>query len=66
MASILEDIEAFIAAKEISPTAFGDMASNDRHLVRQLRSGRRLWPETEAKIRKFMAEYTPDQSSAAA
>ncbi len=53
-------------ANGLSATAFGDLYANDRHLVRQLRNGRRLWPETEAKIRKFMAEYTPDQSSAAA
>lgn len=59
MANILEDIEAFMEANGLSATGFGDLYSNDRHLVRQLRNGRRLWPETEAKIRVFMAEYVP-------
>jgi len=36
---------------------FGALVMNDRHLVRQLRAGRRLWPETEAKVRAFMASY---------
>ncbi len=66
MASILEDVEAFLKVNDkISATAFGDGAMKDRHLVRQLRAGRRLWPETEAKVRTFMAEYTPHQSAAA-
>lgn len=66
MANILEDIEAFMEANGLSATAFGDLYSNDRHLVRQLRNGRRLWPETEAKIRKFMAEYSPATQASAA
>lgn len=66
MANILDDIEAFIARNELSPTAFGDLAMKDRHLVRQLKKGRRLWPETEAKVRDFMKGYRPaDQQSAA-
>lgn len=47
---------------------FGDLAMKDRHLVRQLRNGRRLWPETEAKVRAFMASYasqSPTQDRAA-
>lgn len=45
---------------------FGDLVMRDRHLVRQLRNGRRLWPETEAKVRAFMAEYRPASQGAAA
>ncbi|MBB4611674.1 hypothetical protein GGQ89_003924 [Sphingomonas yabuuchiae] len=33
-------------------------------MVRQLREGRRLWPETEAKVRKFMSEYQPARAAA--
>lgn len=58
MANILEDIETFLKANpNISPTAFGDLAMKDRHLVRQVRDGRYLFPKTEAKVRKFMDEY---------
>lgn len=61
MSSLLQDIEAFLATHSatLSPTAFGERAMNDRHLVRQLRGGRRLWPETEQKVRHFMATYHP-------
>lgn len=36
---------------------FGRKAANDWKLVRQLRAGRRLWPDTETRIRAFMASY---------
>lgn len=56
MDQLLGDIEAFLARNPtFSPTRFGDEALGDRHFVRQLRGGRRVWPETEAKVRAFMA-----------
>jgi hypothetical protein len=62
MGHLLADIETFLVDHpEVSPTALGDNALGDRHFVRQLRSGRRVWPETEAKVRAFMAEYQPVQ-----
>jgi hypothetical protein len=66
MNPLLQDIEAFLETHRatLSPTAFGEMAMNDRHLVRQMRGGRRIWPETEAKIRRFMATYKPEQEAA--
>jgi hypothetical protein len=66
MANLINDIEAFMASHGVSPTAFGQRALGDRHFVRQLRAGRRLWPETEAKVRTFMATYRPDTQEAAA
>ena len=65
MNPILSDIEAFLTSHGVSATRFGDLAMEDRHLVRQLRQGRRLWPETEAKVRTFMATYRPKQEAAA-
>lgn len=61
MSSLLQDVEAFLAThrETLSATAFGERAMNDRHLVRQLRNGRRLWPETEEKVRHFMVTYHP-------
>ncbi len=64
MAQLLTDIEAFLAEQGLAPTRFGDAALGDRHFVRQLRDGRRVWPETEKKVRDFMAGY-PDQQEAA-
>ena len=55
--ALLNDIEAFLEKHEMSPTALGDRALGDRHFVRQLRQGRRVWPETEGKVRAFMCEH---------
>jgi len=57
MSTLLPEIELFLQATGIRPTAFGDQALGDRHFVRQLRAGRRCWPETEQKVRSFMAGY---------
>lgn len=68
MSTLLEDIEAFLGThEELSATAFGERALGDRHLVHQMkRRGRRLWPETERKVRHFMATYRPDPPQDAA
>lgn len=47
------------------PTRFGELAMSDKGFVFRLRNGRRTWPETEAKVRRFMAAYRPDMESAA-
>lgn len=57
MSNVLSDIESFLKNSGLGAATFGELAMNDRHLVRQLRNGRRLWPETEAKVRAFMATY---------
>jgi hypothetical protein len=63
MADLLHDVEAFLEANpDIKPTRFGAEALGDRHFVKTLRGGRRLWPETEQKVRTFMAEYQPDKA----
>jgi hypothetical protein len=66
MTTLLDDIEAFLTTHEMAPTRFGDDALGDRHFVKQLRTGRRVWPETEAKARRFMATYRPDAQQEAA
>lgn len=60
MSSLLSDIHAFCEAQNIKPTRFGEMALNDKPFVSQLEAGRRVWPETEAKVRRFMATYRPE------
>lgn len=66
MDTILSEIEAFLDAHGMAAATFGALARNDRHLVRQLRAGRRLWPETATEIRKFMATYRPAPKGKAA
>lgn len=57
MAQLLDDIEAFLETHKMPPTTFGANALGDNHFVKQLRKGRRVWPETEAKVRRYMATY---------
>jgi hypothetical protein len=57
MTPLLSDVEAFLDTHKMAPTKFGADALGDRHFVRQLREGRRVWPETESRVRRFMATY---------
>lgn len=57
MTTLLTDVERFLADNNLAPTRFGEDALGDRHFVRQLRDGRRVWPETEKKVRDFMASF---------
>lgn len=71
MSTLLEDIEAFIATHGLSESQFGVSAINDKNLVPDLRGERRerprrLWPETEAAVRRFMATYRPEPKEDAA
>jgi len=66
MATLLEEIRLFCETHNMPPTRFGDLALNDKPFVAQLESGRRGWPENEAKVRRFMATYKPDTEQDAA
>jgi len=67
--TLLNEIEAFITTHGIAESAFGREALGDWRLIKELRGEsarsrpRRLWPETEAKIRHFMATYRPKQAA---
>jgi tRNA-dihydrouridine synthase len=56
---LLADVDAFMAQTGMSPVTFGRQALNDPHFVRDLRGEgrpkpRRLWPETEQRVRAFI------------
>ncbi len=53
---LLRDIAAAAKARGVSETTFGRLAVDDGKLVKRLRKGRRVWPETEQKIRAFIAK----------
>lgn len=62
MSALLTDILQFCADHDMAETRFGDLALNDKPFVSQLRGDgdkapRRVWPETEQKVRDFMAVY---------
>lgn len=54
--NLLSEIDQFLAEFGIGEHRFGILAANNGRLVERLRSGGRVWPETEERIRKFMSE----------
>lgn len=56
---LLASIEAFIEKNSMSATAFGELAMNDRHLIRRLRRGGSVTMDTADLLRLFMANYRP-------
>ena len=64
MDDLLTQIEGFIESHRLSEWQFGEQAVNDRHFVRQLRAGRDLRMSTVAKVRDFMATYSPAERAA--
>lgn len=48
------DIKAFLHRTGMPETRFGRLAVGDPRLVSDLRRGRRLRPETEARLRAFI------------
>lgn len=54
--SLLKDIDAFLAKTGMGAFRFGILAARNGRLVERLRSGGRVWPETEEMVRRFMAE----------
>jgi hypothetical protein len=61
---IIQEIEAFCLAHDMTESTFGRLALKDWKFVKELRGSedrkpRRLWPETEQTLRHFMATYRP-------
>jgi hypothetical protein len=52
--SLLSEIEAFLADSGMSPSYFGRCACGNTELVDRLQSGKRVWPETEVRVRAWM------------
>lgn len=55
---LLRDIQAFLRKTKMGPAYFGKRAAENSELVKRLEAGGRVWPETEARIRAFMAQHT--------
>jgi hypothetical protein len=52
---LLSEIDEFLAATGLSGSRFGVLAAHNARLVERLRSGGRVWPETEKMVRDFLA-----------
>jgi len=53
------EIDRFLAKTGMKESSFGRGAVNDWKLIGDIRKGRRLWPDTEERIRTFMDSYEP-------
>jgi hypothetical protein len=53
-AILLHEIDAFLAEKGRGAYRFGLIAAGNGRLVERLREGRRIWPETEMKVRAYI------------
>jgi hypothetical protein len=51
-------IERFLHEHGLSPTRFGRLAAHDPRLVLDMRMGREIRPEMEAKLRQFILVHT--------
>lgn len=51
-------VERFLKEQRLPPTKFGRLAAHDPRLVLDMRMGRTIRPETEAKLRQFIANYS--------
>jgi hypothetical protein len=52
---LLSEIDEFLTATGLSGSRFGVLAARNARLVERLRSGGRVWPETEKMVRDFLA-----------
>ena len=52
--ALLSEVEAFLKATGMGPAYFGKQSCGNSEIVNRLRTGGRVWPETEAKIRAYM------------
>jgi hypothetical protein len=56
---LLRDVHSYLKATGMAISTLGKKSVNDGKCIGRLRAGGRAWPETLAKIRKFMTENPP-------
>jgi len=64
MTELIQQVEDFCAQQCVTESAFGELALNDRHFVRQLRAGRDVRMSTVLKVRRFMETFRADADHA--
>ncbi|PWE56792.1 hypothetical protein DEM27_10545 [Metarhizobium album] len=62
---LLTEIEKFMLEAQLGPHRFGILAASNGRLVDRLREGRRIWPDTELQVRKFMREQRKKRNAGA-
>nr|WP_298897458.1 hypothetical protein [uncultured Altererythrobacter sp.] len=62
---LIRSIEKFLREHDMAATKFGRLAAHDPRFVLDLRMGRIPRPHTEARVRRWMASYSPSRIPAA-
>ncbi|QIG52760.1 hypothetical protein G6N82_13520 [Altererythrobacter sp. BO-6] len=62
---LIRSVEKFLREHDMAATKFGRLAAHDPRFVLDLRMGRMPRAGTEARVRRWMAEYTPQRIPAA-
>ena len=60
---LLEQIESFLSQGSMAESTFGRLAVNDGKLVRRLRDGGRVWPETAEKVAAFIRQMDSGEAA---
>lgn len=60
---LLADIEAFLSQTGMGESYFGKRAIGNSEVVKRLRDGGRVWPETEEGLRKFMRKTLSEDAA---
>lgn len=59
---LIHEIEAFLSQTGMGPTYFGKKAVGNSEVLDRLKSGGRVWPDTEDKLRAFIADNSPSSA----
>ena len=59
---LLQEIEEYLSLTGMGEAYFGKKSARNSELVRRLRDGGRIWPETADRVRRFMAGNPPASS----
>lgn len=62
---ILPEIESFLSETGMGESYFGKKAVGNSELVDRLRNGRRIWPDTEERVRDFIESQRQRDGDAA-
>lgn len=61
--SLISEIDQFLAESGMPEYRLGWLAVNNRRLVERLRAGGRIWPDTEEKVRAFIASQRQNEAA---
>ncbi len=61
---LIRQIEKFLRETDMPWTRFGRLSVHDPRFVEDLRNGRTPRPETESRVRQFIAAYQEDTHAA--